>query len=132
MHVRKRYASGLALMVTCTLALALATGMWATGARAHNHDRDMAERLQAMGEVLPLQDILARIAQDYPGQVLEVEFEDDDDHCERDSRNCATRWLYELKLLQHQGRLVKLKVDARTGQILKASSRPLRGKKDDK
>ena len=45
-------------------AFALALALWATVAGAHNHDRDMAERLQAMGEVRPLQDILAQVARD--------------------------------------------------------------------
>lgn len=112
-----------------TLAMAMTTGLWAAAAQAHDHDRDMAERLQATGEVLPLQDILVRVAREYPGQVLKVEFEESDDHCEESRQNCESRWIYELKLLQDPGRLVKLKVDARTGQILKASSRALRGKK---
>ncbi|CAM5190404.1 Membrane protein OS=Castellaniella defragrans (strain DSM / CCUG 39792 / 65Phen) OX=1437824 GN=BN940_04511 PE=4 SV=1 [Castellaniella denitrificans] len=106
------------------LAGALALGLWAGGAGAHNHDRDMAERLQALGEVLPLQDVLARVARDYPGQVLKVEFEqeDDDDDCGA----CRGRWIYELKLLQDQGRLTKLKIDARTGETLWMGTRPLR------
>jgi len=106
------------------LAAALALGLWSTGAGAHNHDRDMAERLQALGEVRPLQDVLAQVARDYPGQVLKVDFEqeDDDDDCLK----CRGRWIYELKLLQDQGRMTKLKIDARTGETLWVGTRPLR------
>jgi len=106
------------------LAAALALGLWSTGAGAHNHDRDMAERLQALGEVRPLQAVLEQVAHDYPGQVLKVDFEreDDDDDC----RACRGRWIYELKLLQDQGRLTKLKIDARTGETLWVGTRPLR------
>lgn len=106
------------------LAGALALVLWAGGAGAHNHDRDMAERLQALGEVLPLQDVLEQVARDYPGQVLKVDFEreDDDDDCLK----CRGRWIYELKLMQDQGRLTKLKVDARTGEALWVATKPLR------
>lgn len=120
---------------------ALALGLWTAGAGAHNHDRDMAERLQALGEVLPLQDVLQRAARDYPGQVLKVEFEQEDERCECDggapgggkaeSRKSEKdesegRWIYELKILQDQGRLTKLKIDARTGETLWVGTRPLR------
>ncbi|MGB6241057.1 MAG: PepSY domain-containing protein [Castellaniella sp.] len=106
------------------LAAVLALGgVWATGAQAHNHDREKAERLQAMGEVLPLQTVLAQVAKDYPGQVLKVEF-DEDDGCKR-GETCPDRWVYELKILQDGGRLVKIKVDARTGQVLWVGRRPL-------
>jgi uncharacterized membrane protein YkoI len=106
------------------LAGALVLGLWTTGAGAHNHDRDMAEQLQALGEVRPLQDVLAQVARDYPGQVLKVDFEreDDDDDCLK----CRGRWIYELKLLQDQGRMTKLKIDARTGETLWVGTRPLR------
>ncbi|MDY0308351.1 MAG: peptidase [Castellaniella sp.] len=105
-------------------AVALALGLWASGAGAHNHDRDMAERLQALGEVKPLQDVLAQVARDYPGQVLKVSFEqeDEDDSCLK----CRGLWIYELKLLLDQGQLAKLKIDARTGETLWVGTRPLR------
>lgn len=109
------------------LAGVLALGLWASGAAAHNHDRDAAERLQALGEVLPLQDILTRVARDYPGQVLKVEFEQDEGgHCQEPGGRAAGCWRYEFKILQDQGRLVKLEVDARTGEVVRVSTRPLR------
>ncbi|CAM5787980.1 PepSY domain-containing protein [Castellaniella caeni] len=112
------------------LASVLVLGVLGTTvALAHNHDRTEAERLQQMGEVLPLSQVLSRVASEYPGQVLKVEFEDDDDFkdCSDTSRPCTDRWIYELKILQDQGRLVKLKVDAHTGQVLWVGRRPLRG-----
>ncbi|WP_323017670.1 PepSY domain-containing protein [Castellaniella sp.] len=103
-------------------AILAAGGMWATGAQAHNHDREKAERLQALGKVLPLQDVLARVAKDYPGQVLKVEFDEDDKTCQG---TATCRWVYELKILQDDGRLVKIKVDAQSGQVLWVGRRPL-------
>ncbi|WP_322996380.1 PepSY domain-containing protein [Castellaniella sp.] len=101
------------------LAATLVLGAWATGAQAHSHDREKAELLQSMGEVMPLQDVLALVAKDYPGQVLKVEFEDE-----------KGKWIYEFKVLQDQGRLVKLEVDARDGKVLSVRQRSIHDKHD--
>ena len=52
--------------------------------------------------------MLAGLEREHPGQVLEVELERDDG-----------RWIYEVKLLQAGGRLVKLELDAASGAVLK-------------
>ena len=44
--------------------------------------------------------------------MLEVELE-----------NHKQQWQYEIKLLQPDGRLMKLQVDARTGEVLKRKTR---------
>jgi uncharacterized membrane protein YkoI len=64
------------------------------------------------GEVLPLQTVLNRIATAYPGRVLAIKLERDDGV-----------WVYEVKLLQSQGRLLKLDLDARTGAVLRQRQR---------
>jgi uncharacterized membrane protein YkoI len=71
-----------------------------------DHERARAA-LQA-GEVLPLPQLLERVAREQPGQVLAVELEREDG-----------RWVYELKLLDPAGRLVKLEVDARSAELLR-------------
>ncbi|MEZ5628660.1 MAG: PepSY domain-containing protein [Rhodocyclaceae bacterium] len=89
------------------LALLLSTTLIAPGLADGDHDR--ARRAREAGQVLPLPAILERVAQDYPGRVLEVELEDEDD-----------RWIYEIKLVQPGGRLLKLEVDAADARVLKA------------
>ena len=92
------------------LVLALLLG------QAHaDSDHDRARAALLAGEVRPLTQVLAQVARTHPGQVLEVELEREDG-----------RWVYELKLLQNDGRLLKLAVDARDGQVLKerGKSRP--------
>lgn len=96
----------IALLLAALVLLALPLGGWADGPREHDHDRARAA-LKA-GEVLPLADILTRVARTHPGQVLEVELERDNG-----------MWMYELKLLQSDGLLVKLKVDARDGSVVR-------------
>lgn len=75
-------------------------------------DHDRARAALRAGDVLPLTSILARVARDHPGQVLEVELEHE-----------HGRWIYELKLLERSGALVKLEVDARDGTVLGRKSR---------
>ncbi|MBI3348805.1 MAG: PepSY domain-containing protein [Burkholderiales bacterium] len=77
------------------------------------HDHDRARAALRAGEVLSLQQVLEKVQHSHPGEVLEVELEREDG-----------RWVYELKLLQSGGRLVRLDVDAKTAEILKSRQRP--------
>jgi hypothetical protein len=113
-----RCFSGLAWRGGGLLALLLLVpGAQAGGDRERERDRERDhERARAAvqaGQVLPLATLLQQLQRSHPGQVLEVELERDDG-----------RWIYELKLLQGGGQLLKLELDAATGQVLKARSRP--------
>lgn len=79
------------------------------GVASSERDQDRAHQALKAGEVMPLATILERVARERPGQVLEVELERDDG-----------AWVYELRVLEPGGGLIKLKVDARTGEILKS------------
>ena len=57
--------------------------------------------------VLPSRTVLDRVEREYDGQALKVEFEHEDG-----------RFIYEIRLLQRDGRLAKLKVDAVNGRVL--------------
>lgn len=104
MHIHSQF-------VRSALAVVLAMVLASLPARADSeHDRARAA-VQA-GKVLPLMTLLQRLEREQPGQVLEVELEQDDG-----------RWIYEIKLLQQGGRLVKLEVDAATGAVLRRKER---------
>ncbi len=75
-------------------------------------DHDLARAAVQAGEVMPLSTLLERLQHSHPGQVLRVELEREDG-----------RWAYELRLLQPGGRLLKLEVDARTGEVLEVKER---------
>lgn len=96
--------STICALIAIGALVALPPAAMADGARDH----DRARAALRAGEVLPLTTILERVAKQQPGQVLEVELERDDGH-----------WIYKLKLLHNDGALVKLKVDARDGLVLK-------------
>lgn len=85
-----------------------AAGPGATAAHAGPAgDHERARAAVQAGEVLPLPVLLERLARTHPGQVLELELERDDG-----------RWIYEVKLLEPGGRVAKLEVDARTGEVV--------------
>ncbi len=94
-----------------TLIVALATALASPPTLADN-DQDRARAAVQAGKVLPLKTLLERLQREHPGQVLEVELEQEDG-----------RWIYEIKLLQPGGRLVKLEVDAASGAVLQRKER---------
>lgn len=85
-----------------------------SGQRDHQRDHDRARAALQAGEVLPLQKVLDQVQRSHPGEVLEVELEHEEG-----------RWVYELKLLQTGGRLIRLDVDAKTAQVLRSRPRQL-------
>ena len=70
-------------------------------------DYETARQAVDRGDMLPLEQILARIEARHPGRIVEVELEDDDG-----------LWLYEIEVLTPEGRLIEIELDARTGAIL--------------
>jgi uncharacterized membrane protein YkoI len=95
------------------LLLALLLCLPAVSQARERDDHERARQAVASGQILPLKAILARVEREAPGDVLEVELEQQD----------SGAWVYELKVLQAGGVLTKLKLDARTGAVLKSRSR---------
>lgn len=84
----------------------------ASALASDRHDHEQARQALQTGQILPLGTVLERLAREQPGQVLEVELEHD-----------KGRWLYEVKLLQNGGRVIKFNVDAATGEVLTPRAR---------
>ena len=70
-------------------------------------DHDQARQALEQGRVLRMSQVLDKIEREQRGQVLKIEFEREDG-----------RYLYKIRLLQADGRLAKLKVDAVDGRVL--------------
>lgn len=87
------------------LGVCLAT----VGAAIADSDQDRARRAVEQGLILPFKDILAKVQQAYPGQILKAELDDEDGIL-----------VYELKILSDDGRVMEVVYDARTGELLKA------------
>jgi uncharacterized membrane protein YkoI len=80
------------------------TGAWAADQK---RDQEQARRALEAGEILPLDQILQEVQQRYPGTVVELELTPE-----------GGRWVYELELLAPDGRLLKLRIDAKSKQLL--------------
>ena len=69
---------------------------------------EAARELLESGRILPLETILAEIAESVPGKLIETQLEYEDG-----------RILYDLKILRPEGRVQEVEVDAATGEIIK-------------
>lgn len=92
---------------TLAIALLLAAGLMPLASQAES-DHDRARAALQAGEILPLPVVLERVAIEHPGNVLEVDLERE-----------KNRWVYELKILQSGGGLLKLEVDAKDASVIK-------------
>jgi uncharacterized membrane protein YkoI len=96
-------------------SLTLGSALWAgavlglPAAHSDESDHELARQALQQGKVLPLRTVLDQVERQYQGQVVKVEFEHEDG-----------RFIYEMRLLQANGQLTKLKIDAVDGRILKA------------
>jgi len=92
---------GTSLIAAAALALA--------GGAAADDDHEAARRLREQGRIVPLEVILETM-QGYDGTLLEVELE----------REGKEGLVYEVELLDSQGRVRELLFDAETGELIEA------------
>lgn len=89
------------------LSLACAAGATSLPARADDGHEQAREALQR-GEIRPLDEILAKVRREIPGEIIEVEFERE-----------HGIWQYEIKAIDPSGRRMKIYVDASQNIVLK-------------
>ncbi len=79
------------------------------GGRNRGHDDDVEKVWEARkrSTILPLEKILGDLLRTYPGDILKIELDDDDDYL-----------IYEIEILTRRGMVLELEVDAQTGRIL--------------
>lgn len=100
--------------VLCAVALVFAVTGWACAGEEHegrHKDAERASRGAHSGELMPLARIVAAVRERYQGEIVETEFESEDG-----------RSYYEFHILQPNGHLIEIKVDARDGRYLKMQS----------
>ncbi|MGB7204268.1 MAG: PepSY domain-containing protein [Anderseniella sp.] len=78
--------------------------------RRRGHDHEDAQRELRMSKVKPLREILEVVHQTFPGEVVGVEFEQEE-----------SIWVYEIKIITPQNRYLQIQVNAHTTRILKVS-----------
>jgi uncharacterized membrane protein YkoI len=72
-----------------------------------SNDHVEARQLIANGEILPLESILKNVRQTYPGKILEVELEKE-----------HGKIIYEIEILDNNGTVIEVYIDATTGKLL--------------
>lgn len=92
--------------------LMLLAALAAPAAGDDRRDHEQARAALAAGQILPLRTVLERIRQDYPGEALEVELEQE-----------SGRWVYKVKMLRPDGGVSKLRLDARDAALLGVGER---------
>jgi uncharacterized membrane protein YkoI len=95
-----RRCARIGLLTGCALLLLPAAGP------AAPRDHDAVRRAVESGDVRPLAEIMARLRDKLPGEVVGVEVERKDG-----------RWMYELRAVDRQGRLFEVYVDGKSGAI---------------
>ncbi|MDY6946697.1 MAG: PepSY domain-containing protein [Pseudomonadota bacterium] len=103
--MKSRY-SATAILLLSTLSLGMSRG--SADERDKKSEHNVVREALQRGEVLPLVKILAIANQQVAGDVIEVELEDE-----------KSALVYEIKILTGNGRVREVKIDARTGQVLK-------------
>lgn len=83
-------------------------------------------------DVLPLKDVLRRVARRYDGRVLTVDISAPNDNEE----DLGVQLVYDIRLLGPEGDVVRVRMDARDGRFLEVAGRDLERlrkntKKDD-
>jgi uncharacterized membrane protein YkoI len=101
------------LLTTTALALTMgATSLAAAPEETHaapeaQLQHDDARQALKSGLVRPLEDILAEMRKSFPGEVIEIEFEQDDG-----------RYIYEIEMIRPDGRVIEVKMDAKTMAVI--------------
>ncbi|WP_043752576.1 PepSY domain-containing protein [Imhoffiella purpurea] len=108
--VRRRLICGFLVLAFCLPAQAGRHGRHWDEEDGHDHER--ARHALRRGEVRPIAEIIDSVAAQVPGELVEVEFE-------RTHGHGPPRWLYELKIIAPDGRLLEVLVDGATAEVLK-------------
>jgi uncharacterized membrane protein YkoI len=92
--------------------LVVAVAAW-QGARAAplllaGADADEARELAVRGEIMELDDLLKKVHRLHPGRIIEAELD-----------NERGRYIYEIEMVDADGKVWELDVDARNGDVLK-------------
>jgi uncharacterized membrane protein YkoI len=98
--MRRRF---LRLGLSCLVALLLL----GAGPACADSDQDRARAAVESGEVKPLNAILKSVRKQYKGQVLDTQLLD-----------LGGRWVYRIRMLTQDGKVLDIGVDGRSGQIM--------------
>jgi uncharacterized membrane protein YkoI len=93
------------LIVTTLVATLLGSGIAFASERMRHNE---VLQLRETGQIMAMEEIMTRARQEQPGHLIEAELERED-----------KGYVYELKILDADGRVHELEMDAATGRVLK-------------
>ncbi|MGO1501639.1 MAG: PepSY domain-containing protein [Marinobacter sp.] len=114
------YLVKLVIPTSVFIGAMLVTALCLVGTVSAFADEDwhkLHEEVQA-GRIKPLGDILDSLLRDWDGQVIDVEFEQEDD-----------QRIYEVELLGSEGQVVEFEVNAVTGELIGIEGNDIKGMK---
>ena len=104
----RRHPNRARLSLPALFFLIVSIGPLLPQARAdHLRDHEIARQALLRGEILPLETLLAEVRKAFEGEFIGVELE---------LKQGA--WVYVLKILTRDGKLLRIVADARTGAVL--------------
>lgn len=81
--------------------------LFGASAQASPKDQDQARAALEAGQIRPISEILTKASAEVPGDVVEVELEQE-----------RGRWIYELKIIAPDGRLLEVEMDASDASLI--------------
>lgn len=103
-------------LVSASLVLTLVLSTASQGRdptpEAARPDAQIAREAVARGAFLPMEQILSVVSQVYPGELVEIELEQEDGV-----------WEYEVEIVTPEGRLIEVRLLAATGRILQVEDK---------
>jgi len=114
---RRNFIASLVVLAACHPLEALADrkGGRRGGEREHDdHDDDhkYADQARRSGDTVPLRDILSTVRETHNGEIVGIEFKNEDN-----------LWVYEIKMIATDGRYIEIYVDAKSNKILKVEGK---------
>lgn len=92
--------------------LLLGTLLVGASAQASPKDHDQARAALEAGEIRPITEILTKAGAEVPGDVVEIELEQE-----------RGRWVYELKIIAPDGRLLEVEMDASDASLIEVEQK---------
>ena len=87
--------------------LLIGTLLFGASVQASPKDHDQARAALEAGEIRPVTEILTKASAEVPGDVVEVELDQE-----------RGRWIYELKIIAPDGRLLEVEMDASDASLI--------------
>ncbi len=92
--------------------LLLGTLLVGASAQADPKDHDQARAALEAGQIRPITEILTKASAEAPGDVVEIELERE-----------KGRWVYELKIIAPDGRLLEVEMDASDASLIEVKKK---------